>query len=192
METTNQALSDPYTILNDRVLWYDGDSSYTVKGLINKMLSGDDNWINCFVVDPDEFSVKRYNVLTDGEKLKEKQSLNISDNAFEWNIPDTYKNLSVDNVIYSIFNDEAGFIDDVSEIDRRYNRIKLELELWKSNGLYDLLKALMFIIDTFNENNIIWGTGRGSSCCSYVLYLIGVHDVDSVHYDLDITDFFRT
>jgi DNA polymerase III alpha subunit len=41
------------------------------------------------------------------------------------------------------------------------------------------------------ENKIVWGVGRGSSVASYVLYLIGVHRIDSIKYDLDIREFLK-
>jgi DNA polymerase III alpha subunit len=41
------------------------------------------------------------------------------------------------------------------------------------------------------DNNIVWGVGRGSSVSSYVLYLLGVHRVNSLYYDLDIHEFLR-
>ena len=30
------------------------------------------------------------------------------------------------------------------------------------------------------ENNIVWGVGRGSPVASYVLFLIGVHRINSI------------
>ena len=39
------------------------------------------------------------------------------------------------------------------------------------------------------ENKIVWGVGRGSSVSSYILYLLGVHKVNSIKYGLNITDF---
>jgi DNA polymerase III alpha subunit len=54
-----------------------------------------------------------------------------------------------------------------------------------------VLKAMKYLVDTFRENNIVWGVGRGSSVASYALYLIGVHKVDSVKYELPITEFFK-
>jgi len=41
------------------------------------------------------------------------------------------------------------------------------------------------------ENKVIWGVGRGSSVASYVLYLIGVHRVNSMYYNLDVGEFLR-
>jgi len=57
--------------------------------------------------------------------------------------------------------------------------------------LFNLLRYLKYLVDTMKSNNIIWGVGRGSSVASYVLYLLGVHRVDSMYYDLDPTEFLR-
>ena len=63
------------------------------------------------------------------------------------------------------------------------------MELTESNrNLFPVLKVLIYIIDTMRKNNLVWGIGRGSSVASYVLYLIGVHKVDS-KYNLDIKEF---
>ena len=50
---------------------------------------------------------------------------------------------------------------------------------------------MVYLVDFMRENNIVWGVGRGSSVASYVLYLIGVHKVDSVQFDLDYHEFMR-
>jgi DNA polymerase III alpha subunit len=70
-------------------------------------------------------------------------------------------------------------------------RVSLELELFIQHGMYDLLHYLKYLVDTMRENNIVWGVGRGSSVASYVLYLIGVHKVNSIKYDLDIHEFLK-
>ena len=40
-------------------------------------------------------------------------------------------------------------------------------------------------------NNVVWGLGRGSSTASYILYLLGVHKIDSLYYDLPIEEFLK-
>ena len=57
--------------------------------------------------------------------------------------------------------------------------------------MFDLLKYMVYLVDFMRENDIVWGVGRGSSVSSYVLYLIGVHKVDSVQFDLDYHEFMR-
>jgi DNA polymerase III alpha subunit len=75
--------------------------------------------------------------------------------------------------------------------DAQRDRVSLELELFIKNGMYDVLHVMKYIVDTLRENNIVWGVGRGSSVASYVLYLIGVHKVDSIKYNLPIEEFFK-
>ncbi|CAB4125990.1 Bacterial DNA polymerase III, alpha subunit [uncultured Caudovirales phage] len=71
------------------------------------------------------------------------------------------------------------------------NRVSEELEAFVKHGMYDLLHYLKYMVDTLEENHILWGVGRGSSVASYVLYLIGVHSVDSIKYNLDWQEFLR-
>ena len=57
--------------------------------------------------------------------------------------------------------------------------------------MMDLLRFLKYMVDKFRENTILWGVGRGSSVASYCLYLLGVHKINSLKYDLDIKEFLR-
>ena len=75
--------------------------------------------------------------------------------------------------------------------EEQTNRVSEELEAFVKHGMYDLLHYLKYMVDTLEENNILWGVGRGSSVASYVLYLIGVHSIDSIKYNLDWQEFLR-
>lgn len=70
-------------------------------------------------------------------------------------------------------------------------RVSEELEAFVKHGMMDLLYYLKYFVDTCKKENILWGLGRGSSVASYVLYLIGVHSVDSIKYNLDWREFLR-
>ena len=71
------------------------------------------------------------------------------------------------------------------------DRVSEELEAFIEHGMLDLLFVLKYIVDTLRANNVVWGVGRGSSVASYVLYLIGVHRIDSLKYNLDWHEFLR-
>lgn len=71
------------------------------------------------------------------------------------------------------------------------NRVKMELSLYRKNKMMGLLSYLIYLRDVAREHGIVWGVGRGSSCASYCLFLIGVHRIDSLLYDLDIREFFK-
>jgi len=71
------------------------------------------------------------------------------------------------------------------------NRVSQELELYIKHGMYDVLHAVKYIVDILRKNHIVWGVGRGSSVASYVLFLIGVHKIDSIKYNIPIEEFFK-
>ena len=100
-------------------------------------------------------------------------------NQENWFIPEEYKTLDIKS--YVLERTPTHAIDRVNE----------ELNLYDKYNIIDVLKVCVYIIDTLRKNNIVWGVGRGSSVASYVLYLIGVHKIDSIKYELDINEFLR-
>lgn len=78
-----------------------------------------------------------------------------------------------------------------NEYMQRCARVKYELQTFKRLGLYPFLHCLLYVVDVLTQNDIVWGVGRGSSVSSYVLYLIGIHEVDSHKYNLEFTDFIK-
>ena len=75
--------------------------------------------------------------------------------------------------------------------DEQRDRVSSELELFIQHGMLDLLYYLKYLVDTMREHKIVWGVGRGSSVASYCLYLIGIHKIDSLKYNLDIKEFLK-
>jgi hypothetical protein len=87
--------------------------------------------------------------------------------------------------------DLIALLFDMCETQEEKDRVALELELFVQHNMINLLYYLKYLIDTMRNNNITWGVGRGSSVSSYVLYLLGVHKVDSLKYKLDIKEFIK-
>ena len=100
----------------------------------------------------------------------------------DFNIPLHYKELDVEKYIH-----EKLVERDPDEI----GRVEMELAMYKERGLYPILQLLVYIIDTMRQNNLVWGVGRGSSVASYLLYILGVHKVNSHKYELDIKEFLK-
>lgn len=98
-----------------------------------------------------------------------------------WFMPDEYKQLDIEQWIQ----------EQSPPWDPNYTRVTDELAAFKERNMLDLLRWLKFFVDTCRNNNIIWGVGRGSSVASYVLFLIGVHKIDSIKYNLDWQEFLR-
>jgi DNA polymerase III alpha subunit len=97
-----------------------------------------------------------------------------------WHMPEEYKNLDIAEHILSLCDSDA-----------KLQRCGQELLLFQERNLFDLLRYLKYLVDTMRSHNMIWGVGRGSSVASYVLYLLGVHRIDSIYYDLEPTEFLR-
>ena len=97
----------------------------------------------------------------------------------EWFIPSEYQCLDI----------EAFLVDQCPE--ENYDRLLQELDLYRSHNLIPVLRAMKYIVDTLRANHVVWGVGRGSSVASYVLFIIGVHKIDSVKYKLPINEFFK-
>ena len=100
----------------------------------------------------------------------------------DFNIPPHYKDLDVEKFVYSKL--EQGDPDQIG-------RVKMELELYKTRNLYPMLQLVIYIVDTLRKHNLVWGVGRGSSVASYVLFLLGVHKVNSYKYNLNIREFLK-
>lgn len=176
-----------FTELNNRKLWYDGDNTVNTTYLYDKLLDGCD--ISSYFVEDITPEIKQYNRYNE-KKLQVKGVL--SNIVNEWNIPDDYKNIVLKPYILSKLYKEivaANFSDD--DVDARIARVDVELALWAEHELELFLKALIYIVESFVVNDVVWGVGRGSSCCCYILYLIGIHNVDSVLYNLELSDFFK-
>jgi DNA polymerase III alpha subunit len=97
-----------------------------------------------------------------------------------WRMPVEYKNLDI-----------AAYVLGLCQQEHELQRVGQELLLYQERGLFDLLRYLKYLVDTLRKNNVVWGVGRGSSVASYVLFLLGVHKIDSLYYNLDIDEFLK-
>lgn len=111
-----------------------------------------------------------------------KESLEEYDHRCQntWHMPEKYKQLDIAEHVLSLCNSSAEL-----------QRCGEELLLYQERDLFNLLRYLVYLVDTMRENNLIWGVGRGSSVASYVLYKLGVHRIDSLYYELDPGEFLR-
>lgn len=116
--------------------------------------------------------------------LPESQDLTLSEFDSErqrrWFMPERYAQLDI-----------AAHVLGLCETQAQLQRAGHELLMYQERDLFDLLRYLTYLVDVMRDNGVIWGVGRGSSISSYVLYLLGVHRIDSMFYDLDPSEFLR-
>ena len=112
------------------------------------------------------------------------RNVNVADwhlrNQSNWHMPLQYHELDI-----------AQWLLDRCESQEELQRVGEELLVYQERNLFSLLQYLKYLVDTMRAHGIIWGVGRGSSVSSYVLYLIGVHRINSMYYDLDFNEFLR-
>lgn len=100
--------------------------------------------------------------------------------ADEWIFPKIYQQIDVLNWLLL-----------KCKTEKEINRVKEEYALYEERDLIMLLRLFIFLVDYMREKKFLWGVGRGSSVSSYILYLIGIHRVDSIKYNLDIKDYLK-
>lgn len=100
-------------------------------------------------------------------------------NQINWFMPDNY----CPNLIEYLY--------ECCTTPEQKDRVSLELDLYIQYNMLEVLVYIKYLVDTMRKNNIVWGVGRGSSVASYVLYLIGIHKIDSIKYNLDIHEFLK-
>lgn len=169
------------TELNDRVLWYDGDSSFNSTNVLSHLKRGHD----IKYVDIITSEIEKYNKLA-SNPFAIKESCDKLDK--KWILPKFYQEL---DAMEYIINLHDRYYNEYNDFMKRKKRLLTELLLFQQLEWVEVLQTIIYVINRLEEQGIVWGVGRGSSVSSYVLYVIGVHDIDSYEYDLDIEDFLH-
>jgi len=104
------------------------------------------------------------------------------EDTLDWNLPEPWTSIDVRQHLLTKVP--------ATDLDR-WHRINMELAEFEQRDLMDLLRFLLYLVHTLRTNNVVYGVGRGSSVASYVLYLIGIHRIDSFKYNMDIKEFLK-
>ena len=151
-----------------------GEIVYNIEDVVDLMMSEQN--VSGITVDS---TVKLDDVMPESDISLSVDEYDLA-NQHNWLMPEEYKQIDI-----------AQHVIDCCKTDAEIQRAGEELLMFQQRNLFNLLKYLKYLVDTMKTNNIIWGVGRGSSVASYVLYLLGVHRVDSMYYDLDPNEFLR-
>jgi DNA polymerase III alpha subunit len=105
-----------------------------------------------------------------------------------WFMPEQYQNLDV----WEHLSTRMALLVQRNRFGPEHlDRVLTEMNMFEQRGMMPLLRYLIYLVDVMRDNQVLWGVGRGSSVASYVLYLIGVHRVDSFKYNLNIGEFLK-
>lgn len=148
-------------------LWFNGAATDDVTVLFDEEV----NRFNaeCIRHGKDEFVIKPPTAPTPHEER-----------LAQWTIPEPYQQIDVREWCLSR-----------CARDEEHARVEKEMKLYEERGMLPVLRVLIYIVDALRAREILWGVGRGSSVASYVLFLIGIHRIDSIRFGLEVEDFLR-
>lgn len=145
---------------------------------VNSLVVDESTWIERLKKNCDLYELP-FNVgWTIPRELAEEEF--IQENLADWGLPSEYVVFDLENYLLS----KCGN-------DTQKQRVQEELLEFEKRDMLIVLKWLKYFVDTMRANTLIWGVGRGSSVASYVLYLLDIHKVDSIEYELDIKEFLK-
>ena len=176
-----------FTQLKNRKLWYDGTSSYDETQLDKLLNQVQVKWVDNITQD-----ILMYNSITaKRDKIQVKTTLDPITPV--WN--ESVSSITMEDILDFITHNHHRITLNMSEdeIIERDIRLAKELCLFTNTpDMIDMLKNIIHVVNKLVVSKQVWGVGRGSSVSSYVLYVIGAHDVDSHAYGLDISDFIAS
>lgn len=165
------------TQLKNRILWFDGTNQVDPEMVPELFMLGIP--LNRIVVNRHNEDTELFNRLSDDVLADEK--LENSPFDLTWQVPEEYKHIDLRSHVMGLLPKD----------DRYAARAEAELKEIERRGMELLVKTLIYVVDQFKASGTVWGVGRGSSCASLVLYLIGLHKVDPIRFNIPMAEFFH-
>lgn len=173
------------TVLDDRILFFDGTCQVSSNKIVDLLIHGVPiSKIAALECDDD---ILEYNRLAD-EPMKSGDIQISFAPDFNWQIPSKFANLDISQYLIDVLENRFALNADFLKYQER---LQIELNEIHVRSLSNLIRALIFVIDYFKTNNVVYGVGRGSSCASLALFLIGVHCIDPIKYSISHLEFFH-
>jgi DNA polymerase III alpha subunit len=172
--------------LKNKVIDDYGQVAYTAAGLVAMLYRGEDIKQLTAV---DEAQIQQFNqemFALDEEPLRVLKDLDIDILRFDYELQKSW-----------IFPEEAQTVDllpillEQCKTDIERERVEMEWQRFEKANWGMVLRLLYWLVEVMRENNVVWGVGRGSSVSSFVLYLIGVHKINPLVYNLSFDEFMR-
>lgn len=122
----------------------------------------------------------KFNFYMEEFGFEERLNSSVSYDSKNWFYPDKYNDINLLEYFLNLCKSEIEI-----------QRVKDEIKLYEDFGMQSLLRWAIWFMDVVNEKNLFIGVGRGSSVSSYCLYLIKLHLIDSIKWDLDCRNFLH-
>lgn len=104
--------------------------------------------------------------------------------TYRWTIPKMYLEMDIEEAAIRALAEK--------NLDETYEeRLVYELEQMREKEMFPFVRCLCYVTEIFRRKDVVWGIGRGSSCASLVLFLLGINRVDPVKYGIPPEEFFK-
>lgn len=188
MQFSSNLPGDPTVQLNGRKTDAWGNVIFSVDGLVEHLMRGGElgDLVASQVAEVETFNrlCKEFDHPEDQLVIYEKPDISVEDwdsaHQSQWFTPEPYASMDVLKYLLS-----------KCTTDEQVARVQLEWKLFEEREMVDVLRFLIYMIANFRERKVVWGVGRGSSVASYCLYLMGVHRIDSLKFNLDPSEFLK-
>ena len=133
-----------------------GQIVFDEQDLVNQLMQGNQK-LDGYCVDHSVDLVHAADILEHMPALIQHQDQGITIEEFDrrcqqsWHMPQSYRDLDIAELV-------LGLCDTDSELQR----CGQELLMYQERNLFDLLRYLKYLVDVMNDNNVIYGVGRGS------------------------------
>ena len=169
--------------LKDRIIDENGNVVYFTDALIELLYNGEIPSEILFPyndIDVVAFNKHSYENYDDIEYKLPTQLLTTEERKNNWFYPEKYDNINLKEYFLNLCK---------NDIEKK--RVIKEIHTYDEKGFNKFLRFCIFLSDRIKENNWVIGVGRGSSCASYLLFLLQIHLVDSIKYGLNIEEFLK-
>lgn len=183
-------MKELFTELNDRTLRFDGVSLLRPEQVEQFLLRGlKPSQIRVTELSPD---ILHFNQNVPASERISDELVEPVSFSFAWKIPARYLSMDVEQHVLAVFGERLPCLEySDTQTETAIARVAEELDQFKKRGLTNLLRTIIYILDTFRETGQVYGVGRGSSCASFILFLLGLHAVDPVKYDVPLEEFMH-
>ena len=162
-----------------------GETVVTRDFLVKKALSGEP--ITRYLAEFHE-DIERFNYRSPDTPIQfweEGELEGPSEETYRWIIPQEYQDIDLWEYVLEKFM-EMGI-----EGEEYEERIAYELSEMEKRGFFPFIRCIIYVLDVFRKNEVVWGVGRGSACASLVFYVIGATKVDPIEYEIPIEEFLK-
>lgn len=167
---------------SNREIGDEGDVLVNSFGLIEMLYNDIDINSSNFLIQENDPEIKLYNSISNNSLNNVNyQKIDIEKRRNDWFYPSKYDDINLEQYLLNL-----KIFTNTEE-----NRIKEELNLFIQKGFEKFLRFCIYLSDIIKEKDLVVGVGRGSSCASFILYILSINLINPLVFGLDIKEFLK-